>query len=149
MFPAFWMVGTNTATLGDPCDGEVDTMETIGSDTGSKFTEGNIHGPYTAGNCPNTSYSDGGRWNSSTDLSAGYHIYSVTWATGSLTFKVDGTTFYTITSSTLPSGQNWVFNTDPEYVILNLAIGGPWAGPPDANTHFPQKMYVDYVRVTT
>ncbi len=32
-------------------------------------------------------------------------------------------------------------------MILNLAIGGPWGGVPDATTVFPQTMLIDYVRV--
>jgi hypothetical protein len=32
------------------------------------------------------------------------------------------------------------------YLILNVAVGGPWAGNPDATTTFPQRMYVDYIR---
>ena len=145
MFPAFWLAGYNSP---DPCDGELDVMETVGSDTGSNWTEGSLHGPYTSGNCPATFYSDGGKWTSTGDLSSAYHIYSLTWAPGSLTYQVDGTTFYSITWAALPPGQSWVFDTDPESLILNLAVGGSWAGQPDGNTTFPQKMYVDYIRVT-
>ena len=35
----------------------------------------------------------------------------------------------------------------PFHLILNLAVGGAWPGPPDASTVFPQRMTVDYVRV--
>jgi len=31
-------------------------------------------------------------------------------------------------------------------VILNLAIGGPWAGAPSNSTRFLAKMYVDSIR---
>jgi beta-glucanase (GH16 family) len=33
------------------------------------------------------------------------------------------------------------------FLIFNMAVGGNWPGNPDASTIFPQKMYVDYVRV--
>jgi beta-glucanase (GH16 family) len=33
------------------------------------------------------------------------------------------------------------------YVILNLAVGGNWVGPPNENTTFPQTMLIDWVRV--
>jgi beta-glucanase (GH16 family) len=33
------------------------------------------------------------------------------------------------------------------FIIMNVAVGGNWPGAPDATTTFPQKMYVDYVRV--
>ena len=40
----------------------------------------------------------------------------------------------------------WVFD-HPFFLILNLAVGGNWPGSPDANTAFPARMKVDYVRV--
>ena len=35
----------------------------------------------------------------------------------------------------------------PFHLILNVAVGGTWPGPPDDRTVFPQEMLVDYVRV--
>jgi len=35
----------------------------------------------------------------------------------------------------------------PYYMILNIGIGGPWPGPPDDTTVWPQQMIVDWVRV--
>ena len=35
----------------------------------------------------------------------------------------------------------------PFYIILNVAIGGGYAGNPTSFTQFPQSMVVDYVRV--
>ena len=35
----------------------------------------------------------------------------------------------------------------PFFLLLNLAVGGNWPGPPDADTVFPARMKVDYVRV--
>jgi len=32
-------------------------------------------------------------------------------------------------------------------MVLNLALGGGWVGPPDASTQFPAVMKVDWVRV--
>ena len=31
-------------------------------------------------------------------------------------------------------------------VILNLAVGGPWAGSPNSSTLFPATMSVDWIR---
>jgi beta-glucanase (GH16 family) len=33
------------------------------------------------------------------------------------------------------------------YIVLNVAVGGAWPGPPAPDTVFPQSMKVDYVRV--
>jgi hypothetical protein len=35
----------------------------------------------------------------------------------------------------------------PFYVLANLAVGGPWPGPPNDSTVFPQSMDIDYIRV--
>ena len=37
----------------------------------------------------------------------------------------------------------------PFHILLNVAVGGSWPGPPDSSTTFPQEMLVDYVRVFT
>jgi beta-glucanase (GH16 family) len=33
------------------------------------------------------------------------------------------------------------------FILLNLAVGGTYAGYPDHSTPFPQYMYIDWVRV--
>ena len=35
----------------------------------------------------------------------------------------------------------------PNFLILNLAVGGDWPGYPDDTTPFPAQYEVDYVRV--
>jgi beta-glucanase (GH16 family) len=42
--------------------------------------------------------------------------------------------------------SNWVFNK-PFYILINVAVGGSFVGPPNSETVFPQTMLVDYVRV--
>ncbi len=63
----------------------------------------------------------------------------------------------------IPAGQGvwpafWMLGKDissigwpdhPFFIILNVAVGGNWPGPPDNTTVFPQQMLVDYVRVYT
>ena len=55
---------------------------------------------------------------------------------------VKGTTLGVMTDVT----GNYPFD-QPFFFILNIAVGGNWPGSPDANTVFPQRMIVDYVRV--
>ena len=35
----------------------------------------------------------------------------------------------------------------PFHLVLNLAVGGGWPGPPDDKTVFPQRLTIDWVRV--
>jgi len=75
-----------------------------------------------------------------------FHLYAVEWEPAAVRFYVDSSLYATFTSDQWPSGQKWVFD-HPFFIILNLAVGGDWPGPPDAATVFPQSMLVDYVRV--
>jgi beta-glucanase (GH16 family) len=59
---------------------------------------------------------------------------------------LDGATYFTVTARDLPNGGSWVFD-HPFFVILDLAVGGGFVGPPDASTTFPQQLLVDYERV--
>jgi hypothetical protein len=50
----------------------------------------------------------------------------------------------------LNDGAVWPFDAgQSDFIILNLAIGGDYPGPPNSSTPFPSEMLVDYVRVYT
>ena len=70
------------------------------------------------------------------------------WNAAVLTFQssLDGTNYFNATPGSLPTGAAWVFDA-PEFILLNVAVGGNWPGNPDASSTFPQRMVVDYVRV--
>ena len=34
----------------------------------------------------------------------------------------------------------------PMYMLANVALGGDWAGAPDATTPFPARLRIDYIR---
>ncbi len=42
-------------------------------------------------------------------------------------------------------GKQWVFN-HPFYLLMNVAVGGNFGGAVGADTTFPQKTSIDYVR---
>jgi beta-glucanase (GH16 family) len=81
-----------------------------------------------------------------TPLARAFHTYGVQWLPGSIQFSFDGRPYWSITAADLPAGSRWVFD-HPFFLVLNIAIGGEWAGRPDASTTFPQALLVDYVRV--
>ena len=68
------------------------------------------------------------------------------WEGDRITWFVDDTRYRSLTPRDLPPDGRWVFNR-PFFLILNLAVGGTFVGPPDASTSFPQQMRVDWVRV--
>src|SRR5690606_37153158 len=54
--------------------------------------------------------------------------------------------FYAVTRAQVEAHGPWVFD-QPFFLLLNVAVGGGWPGSPDAGSTFPQRMYVDWVRV--
>jgi beta-glucanase (GH16 family) len=140
MWPAFWMLGNNIQTAGWPACGEIDIMENIGREP--SIVHGTIHGPgYSGANGIGSQYAL-----TTGAFSDAFHVFAVEWEPNQIRWYVDGNLYQTRTPADLPPGSAWVFD-HPHFVLLNLAVGGYWPGDPDTTTVFPQKMYVDYVRV--
>jgi beta-glucanase (GH16 family) len=140
IWPAFWMLGNNIDTSSWPNCGEIDIMENIGREPST--VHGTIHGPgYSGANGIGAAYDLAGA-----AFSDGFHIFAVEWEPGTVRWYVDGNLYQTRTAADLPAGAAWVFD-HPFFMLLNVAVGGFWPGSPDATTVFPQRMYVDYVRV--
>jgi beta-glucanase (GH16 family) len=143
IWPAFWMLGTNIGSVGWPTCGEIDIMENIGKTTDQRKAHGTIHGPgYSGGNAIGGTYTLPG----GAALADDFHIYAVEWTTNQIKWFMDSNQYFTATPASLPGGATWVF-TQPQFFILNVAVGGDWPGNPDGTTIFPQQMLVDYVRV--
>lgn len=138
LWPAFWMLGANYATVGWPACGEIDIMENIGKTPDT--VRGTIHGP---GYCRDEGiFAD---WTITGQRYADdFHLFAVNWEPGQISWFVDNKRYNTLTPESVPG--KWVFD-HPYFIILNVAVGGYWPGYPDATTRFPQHMYVDYVRV--
>ena len=147
IWPAFWMLGTNIdAGVNWPNCGEIDIMENIGKPTEQGKVYGTIHGPQSGGDY-NGGAGVGGNYTLPVGVFADdYHVFAVEWTTNQFKWYVDTNLYFTATPASLPSGGTWVF-TNPQYLILNVAVGGNWPGNPDGTTVFPQQMLVDYVRV--
>jgi beta-glucanase (GH16 family) len=115
-----------------PWYSEIDIMEFLGHETGVLY--GTLH-YYTFDGQKRTS---SGTWRSSTDYSAGFHVYALEWEPDSIRWYIDDQLIHS-TASGIPH--------TPHYLILNTAVGGRWPGDPDSTTMFPQYHDVDYVRI--
>ena len=140
LWPAFWMLGNNIDSVSWPNCGEIDIMENIGREPST--VHGTIHGPgYSGANGIGAAYNlPGGAF------SDGFHVFAVEWEPNAIRWYVDGNLYQSRTPADLPAGAAWVFD-HPFFMIMNVAVGGFWPGDPDATTMFPQRMYIDYVRV--
>lgn len=142
LWPAFWMLGADVGTVGWPVCGEIDVMEH--SERHPDQIYGTLHGPGYFGDhgLQGTYTLPDGRGSDD-----GYHIYAVDWRPDKIVWSVDGHVYHTCTPASLPPGGRWVFRNAPFYLILNLAVGGNWPGPPERHLELPKTLYVDYVRV--
>lgn len=138
LWPAFWLKGADEDTTAWPNSGEIDVLELPSTSTTIYST---LHGPISG----STTTQQAQIVSTVPDLSTDFHNYWVRHLPNEITFGVDGQTLGTLTPDSLPPGAEWVYNR-PMHVILNLAVGGPWAGAPDSSTRFPAAMVVDWVR---
>lgn len=142
IWPTFWTLGSNIETVSWPQCGEIDIMELVNSGTTYHVA---VHGPDG-----DSDYLDGagvGTEGPTADLTTDFHTYWADWQPDNITIGIDGITLGHFTPSSLPPGAQWVFN-NPMYALLNVAVGGRWAGPPDESTPFPATMLVDWFRYT-
>jgi beta-glucanase (GH16 family) len=144
IWPAFWMLGNDITQNGWPKCGEIDIMENIGREPG--IIHGSLHGPSST--APTSDLTATVPLPVGQNYSDHFHIYAIEWEPGTVRFYVDSNNYATFTQAQWPAGGPWVFD-HPFFIIMNLAVGGVWAGSPDASTQFPQQMLVDYVRVYT
>jgi len=76
-----------------------------------------------------------------------FHIFALEWERGVIRWYLDGQIFSAQTNWRSEGAPFPAPFDQPFYLLLNLSVGGNWPGPPDAQTIFPQRMLVDYVRV--
>jgi len=148
MWPAFWLLGNSIATINWPACGELDVMEHIdGSNpenAGYDLVAGSVHGGTSASEANGTQ-----QYHLSGFSAAAWHTYGMIWSKGQVEYYVDDPTnvYATFTPANFPG--TWPFDQGPQFIILNLAVGGSWPGNVDGTTVFPGDMQVDYVRLYT
>ncbi|MEO6732469.1 MAG: family 16 glycosylhydrolase [Ferruginibacter sp.] len=140
MWPALWMLGANISTVPWPACGETDIMEVVGSDPRKLVGTGHYANSAGAHDSRGSSVSLSGE-----DFSQKFHVFSIIWQQDVIKWLLDDQVYYTMTKA-LTGTNNYPFNSD-FFFIVNVAVGGDWPGPPDGTTNFPQRMFVDYVRV--
>lgn len=144
LWPAFWMLPTDNVYGGWALSGEIDIMEAVNLGANENRIYGTLH---YGGSWPNNVHTgeeftpDESPWQNA-------HVYAVEWQEGEIRWFVDDEHYQTQTE--------WRTNADAEFpapfdqafhILLNVAVGGAWPGPPNDDTTFPQEMTVDYVRV--
>jgi beta-glucanase (GH16 family) len=143
MWPAFWMLGSDSTTAHWPTDGEIDIME--GKGRLPNWVAGSLH----RASMPGAAYdivSTKSYTLPTGNFHDAWHVFAVEWDMQHVSWFVDGTMYETVTRPTAATDP-WPFD-QKFYILLNLAVGGlfdanatPPAGMP------PEQLLVDYVRV--
>ncbi|KAI0407276.1 putative endo-1,3(4)-beta-glucanase [Xylaria palmicola] len=150
IWPAFWLLGDSIrhGTPWPQC-GEVDILETVdGRTTGY----GTVHCDVAPGGICNEYSGIGG----TTSLSDnGWHTWRVlidrtpaSWVDESITWYKDGAQFMQVTGGRINNQNVWnSLAATPQYIILNVAVGGDFPGAPNSNTKgsWGSEMEVAYV----
>jgi beta-glucanase (GH16 family) len=140
LWPACWMLPSNSPYGTWASSGEIDIMEMVNA-------ADRVHGTVHFGDVWPGQQSNGG----SRSISSGFHTYIVDWRPDEIVWSVDGVEYHRVTSMEWWSrvgfwNQRAPFDT-PFHLLLNVAVGGNWPGAPNQFTQFPAEMLVDYVRV--
>ncbi|WP_233505795.1 glycoside hydrolase family 16 protein [Rhodoferax lacus] len=134
-WPAIWTLGSTVDVW--PDQGEIDIMEQTGWDKGTVL--GTIH----------TLAGSGG--NGSTGSTAlatacnAFHNFQIKWTPTAIDFYVDGVS-YRPTYNKPVNASGWPFDK-PQYLLLNVAVGGVLGGTVNDATLSNTGLEVDYVRV--
>lgn len=144
IWPAFWMLGANINENGGdtpwPQSGEIDILELYGTKDDA-VVEANIHYADKAG-----SHTMMGAVAFKLDqgkFADDFHVFELEWDAKKMIWSVDGKQYasVSITADELSEFHNEFF------ILLNMAVGGTYAGRPDRTSVFPQYMYIDWIRV--
>lgn len=140
IWPALWMLGDNISTIGWPACGEIDIMELVGQSPSTTYGTAHWQNASGAHDSKNAGYNL-----TSGNFSQQFHVFSLVWTESSMQWYVDDNLFLTTAKAEIGDAV-YPFNK-PQFFIFNVAVGGDWPGAPDGTTAFPQRMFVDYVRV--
>lgn len=141
LWPALWMLGASFATVGWPASGEIDIMEMVGGSGGEDTVYGTAHWD-NAGAA--AQYGGSTKLPPGQTLDSSFHVFSLTWDENQLNWFIDDILYHTMDIDDSPGLAAF---REEFFLIVNVAVGGDWPGPPNANTEFPQHMLVDYIRV--
>jgi beta-glucanase (GH16 family) len=144
IWPAFWMLGNNIDENGGdtpwPMCGEIDIFELYGSKDDAAI-EANLHYADSKGEHNQMGAATFKLENGT--FADDFHIFELVWDNTEITWLVDGNAYAT---AKIPEPELSEFHKE-FFILLNIAVGGTYAGRPDESTQFPQYMYIDWIRV--
>jgi beta-glucanase (GH16 family) len=139
-WPAIWMLGTNISSTGWPACGEIDVMENVG------FDPLRVHASVHTSAYNHTIGTQKTASTLVSDPAADFHVYAMEWYPDRIETFVDAARYFSFRNEGTGS-RTWPFD-EPQYLLINLALGGAWGGQQGIDdSRFPQRYLVDYVRI--
>ncbi len=143
VWPAFWMLPSESIYGPWPLSGEIDIVESVND---AQQVHGTIHYGTPAHVYRGAAF-PAKKGDPHVDFSNDFHVYTVLWEPDSIRWLIDGQEYgcqteWSSAVEPFPAPFDQKF-----HLILNLAVGGYWPGPPDTTSVFPQELVVDWVRV--
>ena len=146
VWPAFWLLGSNSAEVGWPASGELDIVEVFGSDP--RVARSRLHMPDVHDSDQNRKYGgglQGGNTTFSQSLDSQFHQYGVYFDAAVVVFYIDRRPTFSYTAlEARSSNRDWPFGKSQD-VLLNIAIGGSEKSP--KATAFPRVMQVGAISI--
>jgi beta-glucanase (GH16 family) len=140
LWPAWWTLG-NTGRW--PANGEIDIMEYYRNKVLANIACAGVNNKAEWFSKTKPADSLGG-----TAWSSKFHVWRMDWDENSIALYMDDLLMNKVELKKLLNKDGTGINPfmQPHYMLLNLAIGGQNGGDP-ANTAFPNRFEIDYVRV--
>jgi beta-glucanase (GH16 family) len=137
MWPAFWFAN-------EWWPPEIDVVEVVNNgQVGTNKSYHNLHGKFE-GHVLSSILDKGNAYVPGFDFSSDYHTFAIEWTPTKVKHYVDNV--LVVEREFKWKHDNGVDAEDAP-VIVNLAVGGNWAGPPTGAAEFPQSLDVAFIRV--
>lgn len=152
IWPAVWMLPSQSPYGGWASSGEIDIIESRGSEIDK--TTGALH---FGGEWPKNTYLAGAYSFPEKNAAEDFHIYTLEWNKDQISWKVDGVEYQTIKkeqwhSQKAPNNSSAPFD-QAFHLIVNVAVDGRFFDGTKQNSEllpdsaFPQTLQVDYIRI--
>jgi beta-glucanase (GH16 family) len=128
LWPALWLLPSTRKSRP-----EIDIMEVLG-DTPDRLR---MHYHFFKADGVRRS---AGHTVTTSDLGEDFHVYGLLWEADRIVWYLDGKELWSFTDRA-------AIASEPLYLIMNLAVGGVYPGPPAPRLAFPKSFLVDYVRI--
>ena len=128
LWTTFWLLPVHYDS-----DPEFDVMETLGQEPTNYYTSIHWRNEHEEDRQYHIDHTV-------PDLSKDWHVYGMEWREDAIVWYLDGEEIESYTEM-----EN--IKLFDMYLLLNLAVGGEWAGAPDAQTQFPAEFQIEYVAV--